>query len=75
MYGKKSKNDPYVEVKAKLDDLRSRLESLERDKGNIPYEEYLRLCSTLSHKIECLEARISGKWKKANETYNCKGYE
>lgn len=75
MYKKKLTNDHYVEVNAKLSDLRYRLACLEREKDNMQYEVYVRERSTLNHKIECLEARIEGKWKKATETYNCKGYE
>ena len=75
MSRKKDMTEHYVEVNAKLNDLQCRLASLEREKDGMLYEGYMRERSALNHKIECLEARISGKWKKVNETYDCKGYE
>ena len=72
---KKITTEQFRDLDLKLCDLHFSLDCLERNKEKMSFEDYMRERSLIMHKIECLEARIEGKWKKASETYNCKGYE
>lgn len=72
---KKDVTEHYVEVNRQLGELKYRLACLERMKEDMIFEDYMRERSILSHKIECLNARIEGRWKRIAKTYKCEGYE
>ena len=68
--------EQFRDLDLKLCDLHFSLDCLERNKEKMSFEDYMRERSLIMHKIECHNARVSGKWNNIpkTETYKNESY-
>lgn len=68
--------EQYRDYDSKLCDLQYKLDCLERNKEKMRFEDYMRERSIIMHKIECHNARVSGKLNNIpkTETYKNENY-
>ena len=65
---KKITTEQFKDLDLKLCDLHFSLDCLERNKEKMSFEDYMRERSLIMHKIECHNARVSGKWNNVPQT-------
>ena len=69
---KKIISEQFRDLDLKLCDLHFHLDCLERNKDKMSFEDYMRERSLILHKIECHNARVSGRWNHVPQTENYK---